>query len=259
MTYLRHFTAGTGSGTQEAGGGDASPTVVVFPQAGAGCLRLHAVVPVLPPGVNLLGVQLPGREDRLADAPAHDLSEVVDRIAAECFARTRSTAAARRGPLLLLGVSLGAVIAYEVARKLESEGAAARSLVVAAARSPEHWRTFPAADPSPEQVTALLHPSVRESAFARYAAATMRADLRLMAGYDVPPTGLTRTSLRSVSGRHDSVATTAQMSGWRDRTTDYRGHQVIDADHHAFMSQDVLADMLTKIASEAVAGRAVRA
>ncbi|MDG9718401.1 thioesterase II family protein [Streptomyces sp. DH24] len=259
MTYLRHFTAGTGTGTQGAGVQDESPTVVVFPQAGAGCLRLHAVVPVLPPGLDLLGVQLPGREDRLADVPANDLSEAVDCIAAECLADARSPAPARRGPLHLLGVSLGAVIAYEVARKLESQGAAARSLVVAAARSPEHWRTYPAADPPSAEVTALLHPSVRESAFARYAAATMRSDLRLMVGYEAPSTRLTRTSLRSVSGRHDSVATTAHMSGWRNRTTDYRGHQVIDADHHAFMSQDILVGMLTEIASETVSGPAVRA
>jgi surfactin synthase thioesterase subunit len=281
VTYLRSFTASASEGGGASEGGDAGPgaaaagegdsestTVVVFPQAGAGCLRLRATVSALPSGLNLLGVQMPGREDRLQDAPASDLAEVVDRIAAECVVAaygstergdgTESRDPARGRPLVFLGVSLGAVIAYEVARKLESQGAAPRSLVVAAARSPEHWSTFPAANPPSAEVTALLHPSVRESESARYAIATMRADLRLMADYRVPSSRLTSTSLRSVSGRHDSVATTAQMAGWRDRSTDYRGHQVIDADHHAFMTHDVLVGMLSDIASETASGRMVR-
>ncbi|GAA2944045.1 MULTISPECIES: thioesterase domain-containing protein [Streptomycetaceae] len=236
MTYLRSFTPADRS---------AFATVVVFPQAGAGCLRLRSTASALPSGLNLLGVQMPGREDRLNDSPANSLSEVVARIGAEL----RDPALHR--PLVLLGVSLGALIAYEVARKLEPEGAGPRSLVVAAARSPEYWRSFPAADPPSAELTALLHPSVRDSGTARYALATLRSDVRLMAGYQVPSTPLTSTSLRSVSGSRDDVATTAQMSGWRDRSTHYQGHQVISADHHAFMDQDVLIGILSDVAETA--------
>ncbi|MFI1919810.1 thioesterase II family protein [Nocardia sp. NPDC020380] len=240
MRYLRSFTAD---------GGSASATVVLFPQAGAGCLRLHSITPSVPAGLNLLGVQLPGREDRLRDAPAHNLSEVVDGIGAEL------AAPARRQPMILLGVSLGAVIAYEVARKLEHDAVAPRTLVVVAARSPEHWRTFPAANPPAGELSALLHPSVRASESAPYAVATMRSDLKLMAGYRISDTPLTSTALRSVSGYRDSVVTTAQMSGWSDRSTDYRGHRVIDADHHEFMDRDVLGELLSAVASEIVTGR----
>ncbi|MFD8826105.1 thioesterase II family protein [Streptomyces sp. NPDC059605] len=243
MSYLRSFTAD---------GGSAATTAVVFPQAGAGCLRLHSVTAALPTGLNLLGVQLPGREDRLEDPPANDLAEVVDRVGAELRGPARSRS------LVLLGLSLGALIAYEVARKLELEGTAPRSLVVVAARSPEHWKSFPAADPPWEELTALMHPAVRDSESARYAAATMRSDLRLMAGYRVPSAPLTSTSLLSVSGRRDDVATTAQMLGWRDRSTDYQGHQVIDTDHHEFMDQDVLTGLLSDIAFENAPRRVVR-
>ncbi|MEU4212560.1 alpha/beta fold hydrolase [Streptomyces sp. NPDC026206] len=242
MTYLRSFTAA---------GESASTTVVVFPQAGAGCLRLRSIAPALPSGLNLSGVQLPGREDRLLDSPANNLSEVVDCISAELRDPTH------RRPLVFLGVSLGALVAYEVARKLEPEGAAPRSLVVAAARSPEHWGTFPSANPPLAELTALLHPSVRESEFARYAVAALRSDLRLMADYQVPSTALTSTSLRSVSGRRDRVVSTAQMAGWRDRSTDYHGHQVIDADHHEFMDRDVLTGIFSDVAFETAPRRVV--
>ncbi|MGW1282172.1 thioesterase II family protein [Streptomyces sp. NPDC002586] len=243
MRYLRSFTAAEES---------AAATAVVFPQAGAGCLRLRAAAAALPPGTHLLGVQLPGREDRLEDPAANSLAEVVDRVSGEL------REPARLRPLVLLGVSLGALIAYEVARRLESAGTAARSLVVAAARSPEYWRTFPSANPSQAQLTALLHPSVRESELARYAVVPLRSDLRLMTDYQVPSTPLTSTSLHSVSGCHDTVVTTEQMARWRERAADYQGHQVIDADHHELMDPDAVIGMLSDAVSGAVAHRAVR-
>ncbi|OSC71799.1 alpha/beta fold hydrolase [Streptomyces sp. WA6-1-16] len=242
MTYLRSFTEADENATA---------AVVVFPQAGAGCLRLRATAAALPPGTHLLGVQLPGREDRLEDTAADSLAEVVDHVSGEL------REPARRRPLVLLGVSLGALIAYEVARQLESTGTAAHSLVVAAARSPEHWRTFPSADPPQAELTALLHPSVRETQLARYALLPLRADLRLMTGYRIPSAPLTSTSLRSVSGRRDSVVTAEQMARWRERATHYRGHQVIDADHHEFMDPGTVVDMLSDAVSGTAPSRAV--
>ncbi|MBL1098447.1 thioesterase II family protein [Streptomyces coffeae] len=243
MTYLRSFTAADVS---------AATTVVVFPQSGAGCLRLRSIASACPPGLNLMGVQLPGREDRLREPSPSNLSEVVDCLSSELRDPSRS------GPMVFLGISLGAVIAYEVARKLEAEGAAPGSLVVAAARSPEYWSTFPAANPPLAELTALLPPWVRESESAGYAVATMRSDLRLMADYRVPSAPLTRTSLRSVSGRRDSIVTTEQMSGWQERTTDHQGHHVIDADHHEFMDRDVLIGLLSDTVVETAPGQAVR-
>ncbi|MFC0600181.1 thioesterase II family protein [Streptomyces palmae] len=243
MSYLRSFTP-----AEEGTAG----TVVVFPQSGAGCLRLRALAPALPSGLRLLGVQLPGREDRLQDPPASGLSEVVDHLSAEL----RELPSHR--PPAFLGLSLGAIIAFEVARRLESEGVAPRSLLVAAARSPEYWRDFPAADPPLAELTALLPPAVRGSGLADYALATMRADLRLMADYRVPSAPLTGTPLRSVSGRHDDIVTTEQMSGWQERSTDYRGHHMIDADHHHLMDQEVLIGLLSDAAFETAPGGAVR-
>ncbi|MFF3062426.1 thioesterase II family protein [Streptomyces sp. NPDC057909] len=243
MRYLRSFTAAEESTTT---------TVVVFPQAGAGCLRLRATAAALAPGTHLLGVQLPGREDRLAEPAAHSLAEVVDRVSGELHEP------ARRRPLVLLGVSLGALIAYEVARRLESTGTPARSLVVAAARSPEHWRTFPSANPPQAELTALLHSSVREAGLARYAVVPLRSDLRLMAGYEVPSAPLTSTSLHSVSGRRDTVVTTEQMARWCERAADYQGHQVIDADHHEFMDPDAVLGMLSDAVPGAAPHRTVR-
>ncbi|MEU4895720.1 thioesterase domain-containing protein [Streptomyces sp. NPDC044780] len=242
MTSLRSFTAA---------GDSASATVVVFPQAGAGCLGLHAIAATSPAGLDLWGVQLPGREDRLRDRPPNSLAEVVDSVSGEL----RETA--HRRPLALLGISLGATIAYEVARTLEADGAAPVALVVVAARSPEHWELFPSADPPPAELTSLL-PPIGDPEFARHVRTTLRADLRLMAGYEVPSAPLTRTWLRSVSGRRDRVVTAAHMAGWREKSTDFRGHSVIDADHHQLRERDVLMGLLSDIAVQTAACRAVR-
>lgn len=241
MTYLRSFTAP---------GGSAASTVVVFPQAGAGCLRLRSIASAAPDGLDLLGVQLPGREDRLGDAPPASVAEVVECVSDEL----RDRAPCR--PLTLLGFSLGATIAYEVARSLEADGAAPDALVVVAARSPEFWRVFPSADPPTAELTALLPPG-RDLGPDHYVLTTLRADLRLMAGYRVPSAPLTGTRLRTVSGRRDGVVTTDQMSGWRDRAADYRGHRVIDAEHHHLMEPDVLLGLLSDVAAETALHRAV--
>ncbi|MEV6130517.1 thioesterase domain-containing protein [Streptomyces violaceusniger] len=243
MSYLRSFTAA---------GESASATVVVFPPAGAGCLRLHSIASTSPADVDLVGIQLPGREDRLGEPLVNSLSEVVASVSGEL----RDTA--RRRPMAFLGISLGATIAYEVASTLEADAAAPGALVVVAARSPEHWELFPSADPPPAELTPLLPPISGDPEFARYVLTTLRADLRLMAGYRAPSAPLTSTWLRSVSGCRDSVVTAAQMSGWRDRSADFRGHRVIDADHHQLSERAVLMGLVSDIAVEAVPCRVVR-
>jgi len=232
VTYLRSWQPAPAADTDVA---------LLLPAAGSGCLRLQAVAPLLPAGATAVGVQLPGREDRLPEPPAASIAEVVAAVAAELAGLPR-----RR--LLLVGISLGGLLTFELARALEAAGAAAAGLLVLAARAPEFWRDFPSEDPPAAEVAALLPPAVRDSEFAGYAGEVLRADLRLTAGYEVRPTALAATPLWTGSGSRDDVVTTEQMRGWRARSADYRGHRVLPADHHDIAEPGVLADLVSTLA-----------
>lgn len=87
----------------------------------------------LPPDIDLLALQYPGREDRFNEAPATRLEDLSDgaALALRDFADA---------PLALFGHSLGAALAYETALRLESVGAPLRHLFVSAHPAPHRQR-----------------------------------------------------------------------------------------------------------------------
>ncbi|MDJ0627460.1 MAG: thioesterase domain-containing protein [Rhodobacter sp.] len=86
-----------------------------FPYAGAGASMFQSWAGWLPPEVELVGIQLPGRETRLEEPPVRSMEEVMEGIAADI------------PPLLdrpygIFGHSTGALSAFELARVLRNRG-----------------------------------------------------------------------------------------------------------------------------------------
>ncbi|MEV4441840.1 alpha/beta fold hydrolase [Streptomyces sp. NPDC049577] len=89
--------------------------LVCFPHAGGGASAYRPWRDLLPPDVELLAVQYPGREERTAEPFAEDMAELTDRLA-------EGLAPLLDGPFTFFGHSLGAVVAYEVAHRWERAG-----------------------------------------------------------------------------------------------------------------------------------------
>jgi surfactin synthase thioesterase subunit len=82
------------------------------------------------PGVEVLPVQLPGRETRFQEAPLSSVSEIVEQLAA-------AAGDVLEEPFAVFGHSMGALIGYELVRKLRAErGMHPTGLFVAGARAP---------------------------------------------------------------------------------------------------------------------------
>jgi medium-chain acyl-[acyl-carrier-protein] hydrolase len=81
----------------------------------------------LPQAIEVWAVQLPGREERLADPPVGSLAAVVAAIGPDVAALGRNT------ELVLFGNCLGALVMYELARWLRRQGAKEPRLLVVAA------------------------------------------------------------------------------------------------------------------------------
>ncbi|MCI0384728.1 thioesterase II family protein [Streptomyces sp. CNQ085] len=107
--------------------------LVCLPHAGGSA---HAYLPLaeaLGPGTEVLAAQYPGRHDRLAELPLGDLRLMAGHIAA-CLGPLRDA------PLALFGHSLGALLGYEVAARLQATGPAPVHLFASAMLAPSRHR-----------------------------------------------------------------------------------------------------------------------
>jgi surfactin synthase thioesterase subunit len=104
--------------------------LICFPHAGAGATAYADWAAKLAPRIELVAVQLPGRQNRIAEEPFQDAAPL---IAAVSYALRPIL----DGTYAFFGHSGGAVLAYEIARRVRSRGG----------RGPEHL--FLSAQPAP--------------------------------------------------------------------------------------------------------------
>jgi pyochelin biosynthesis protein PchC len=109
------------------------PRLICFPYAGGAANYFFRLSAALQPDVELLGVQYPGRQDRLDEPLVDDIAVLADRIA-----EALPDPAGR--PTAFLGHSMGAVVGYEVARRWERQGVTLHHLYAAARRAPSRVR-----------------------------------------------------------------------------------------------------------------------
>ena len=86
--------------------------LVCFPPAGAAASFFLELSARAPAAVDPWALVYPGREVRIAEEPFTSMAELVDAVAG-------ALAPALREPAILLGHSMGASVAFEVARELE--------------------------------------------------------------------------------------------------------------------------------------------
>ncbi|WKU02943.1 thioesterase II family protein [Micromonospora sp. HUAS LYJ1] len=218
--WLRPVGAATDTGT----------VLVCFPPGGGGSMSFHPWREVLPPAVTALAVCPPGRGTRLGEPPVGTVAEFVDAVV-EAIRQRRP----RR--LLLAGVSLGGLLAFETCRALEAADTPVGLLTVIAAVPPACYPGTPA-DRSPEAVGALVvewgltdpelltHPE-----FAELVLPPVITDLQLGDGYDGRHATPVGTPVLAVAGTADPIAPPEVVRGWRAATTDRCTLDTVDGGH----------------------------
>lgn len=184
---------------------DGRPVLVCLPQAGAGCGMFRTWQDVFGHEVAVVGVQLPGRENRFAAPPPETFAHVVAEVVA---------ALADLRPTVLFGHSLGALIGYEVARALPAPPAA---LVVAASRPPH--RSGPAgglAHDTDEGFARALMARGLDEELRELAMSALRQDAGLAATYVDPAGARVPCDLHVWGGDADERVSPADLAAWRD-------------------------------------------
>ena len=207
--------------------------LIVFPYAGGGPRMALGWGDFLPRDVEVIAVQLPGRGVRLAE-PA--LDSVVD------MAEGVSTALRDEllEPYALYGHSLGALVAFEVARRAAWQGDPPPvHLFAGACRAPQLPRTTPALHELPEsellgELANLGGTPAEVLADSDLMAAmlpTLRADFRAGETYRYRPGPKLACPITAIGGSNDHTVSPADLDAWRAQTDAEFRRVELDGDH----------------------------
>ncbi len=192
--------------------------VLCLPFAGAGASFFRPWRDRAPAILDIVPVQLPGREDRLDEEPYLDVGEAAEDLVAEVLELGRDLPR-----IALFGHSLGAVLAYEVARRLaETLDPAAVRLIVSGCPGPLYQRTRRATGlPDAaflEQVRGLAgytHPALADPQARELLLPTIRADVAMHESYRPGPIVPLPLPVSSVLGARDHLVSPAEAATWQ--------------------------------------------
>ncbi len=191
-----------------------------FPFAGGGASFFRGWGVALGDGVEVVPAMLPGREARLKEAPVDSFEELVERLYG---ALVRLATA----PYALFGHSMGAVMAYEIARRLEAEKRTLPvALLVSGARAPKFRLNHkPGPEPGEEELVEQLkqvNPAAGEALKSPAARAVLlpalRADTRAYRNYVYAPGEPLAVPILAFGGAEDPQVSKEQLEAWGEHT-----------------------------------------
>jgi pyochelin biosynthetic protein PchC len=112
---------------------DARTRLVCLPHAGGSATFYFPVSRAMSPGVDVLAVQYPGRQDRRTEPCVEDLGRLAELV-------TEALRPWLDRPFALFGHSMGATVAFEVARRLEDDGVSPLAVFASGRRAPSCHR-----------------------------------------------------------------------------------------------------------------------
>ncbi len=202
-----------------ARGGDL--TLVCLPHAGAGASAFATWAALLPSWIRPIGVTLAGRETRLGEPAATSMVEVVDALAPV-------VAEQLDGPFVLVGHSLGALVAYELTHRLLADHRLAPELLVVSGRAAAHLpRRLPAVHHEPDSVllrrVAAMYGGIPDAvldspALLEIFLPALRADLTVLESYDHPGHDRLPTDLVVLGAADDPTTSPAELEAWAELT-----------------------------------------
>jgi medium-chain acyl-[acyl-carrier-protein] hydrolase len=212
---------------------DARLRLFCFPHAGGSASAFRGWPAHLPPEVEVVAVQPPGRERRMMEPPYDRLEPLAE------------AAMAAIGPLLdrpfvFFGHSTGALVGYEIARRLRRDGARLPQQLVASGRWAPHL-------PDPEPPVHALPDAELIDALRRYGGTPqevlehqellalmlplLRADFAVGDTYRYRPEPPLPLPITAIGGVGDPRVSEAALLAWAEHTAGRFEHRRFPGDH----------------------------
>jgi surfactin synthase thioesterase subunit len=178
--------------------------------------------------LDILPVQLPGREERFTDDPFTEVAVAVAELTPKILADTGDGAA-----IALFGHSLGAVLAYEIARELERIGHPGLChLFVSGSPGPHNGRSERATGLADKEFLAGVqrfagyrHAAFDDPDLVEVLLPVLRADVEMHENYRATSAEPLSVPITALRGEGDELVSREQAEQWADVTRgsfDYR-------------------------------------
>lgn len=224
--------------------------LVCLPHAGGSAPFFHPVTVALSPGVDVVAIQYPGRQDRRAEQPIRDMS-----VLADCVAGILSRQPAL--PLTIFGHSMGAILGFEVIRRLEADGYHPAHLFASGRRAPSCHRDENIHKRDDDGILAELRKMdgtasavLNDDELIRAALPALRADYEANETYRCGPGITVRCPVTALTGDSDAKTTLDEARAWAGHTSGpfdlrvFRGGHFFLTDHADEINR-LLADSLS--------------
>jgi surfactin synthase thioesterase subunit len=213
----------------------ATTKLVCLPYAGAGSSFYRPWAALAGGGLEILPLQLPGRERLIDEEPHRDVHRAVDGL----LPQLRERLGAGQHRVVVFGHSLGAVLAYELAHRLVAEpGVELAHLFVSGSPHPGQGREQRATGLSDDDFLARVgefagysHPALDDPEMREMLLPTLRADVEMHETY-VPSTSLPLDApLTVIRGEDDTLVGRDDAASWNKATCRDFGHIEIPGGH----------------------------
>jgi medium-chain acyl-[acyl-carrier-protein] hydrolase len=208
--------------------------LIAFPYAGGGASVFRRWIGDLGHSewLDFAVIQLPGRENRIAEPPYRDLTLLLNELQ---FALKPLISL----PYVLFGYSMGALLAYEVALRLAASGRIPRHLIVAARTPP--YRMSPRASTVRLSQEAIVEkvkrlggaaPDLIESGlFQQHFLPTLQADFTLVDSFYRSYPQILPCDLLALGGSQDPEVSTEHTQAWAAATGRNFGVKMFEGGH----------------------------
>lgn len=210
---------------------NAAVRLVCLPHAGGSAPFFLPVAQALSPRADVVAIQYPGRQDRRGEPPIDDIAVLAGRIH-DVLGQEPDL------PTSFFGHSMGAIVAFELARRLEAEGAGPVHLFASGRRAPSAWRDekvhLKDDDGVLAEVRALNGTAsslLGDDELMRAVLPALRADYKAIETYRCAPDVTVSCPITTLTGDSDPKTSMDEARAWRGHTSGTFDLQVFAGGH----------------------------
>lgn len=215
----------------------AGKRLVCFPHAGGSASFFRPTSAHFSSGADVVAIQYPGRQDRLREPCITDIGILADRIVDELITLSEK-------PTVFFGHSMGSVIGFEVACRLERKGVnAPHTLIASGRRGPSTQRDESVHRRDDDGIIAelkLLNGTdaglLGDEEILRMALPALRGDYRAIETYRGDPERSMSGSITVLTGDADPRTTVEEAESW-SRHTSGRFRMRVFSGGHFFLTR----------------------